>query len=453
MRCLVQFYDEWLDFRIPEMNGLLQLHGLQWDDVCCADNLHLYPVVSDVDDIRHFHILNLPNEDVVRSICARSILVKAVYELWEYGATLSDLIRGTKRLPEAFLRPYTDSNNSWAIHVNSFGRNLTMEQKQDCRENFRFLNFKGPVNVTAAQIELWISLDYSQHRHTIAAVAAASSDFSLEKLNMTDIPTYLGRLVARGGMKEELKIYDLKKRRYLGPTSLDDSLAFILANISGVKSGMLAYDPFVGTASILVALTHFGAFCTGSDIDPRVLRGEMHAGTTSDNDEPAKVNATVTASATATAGETATSSAAAAEPEGRVKDRGVAAATAKKGKQAKAADATKRNIFENFKSYGLPKPELIRMDNHVFDRHFNSSHFRTANNAADPTAPEGYFDVIVSDPPYGIRAGAKKTGKGKPVTYTIPEERRQDHIPSTQRYPVEEVMLDLLHTAARSLVK
>jgi tRNA (guanine10-N2)-methyltransferase len=65
---------------------------------------------------------------------------------------------------------------------------------------------------------------------------------------------------------------------------------------------------------------------------------------------------------------------------------------------------------------------------------------------------EGYFDVIVSDPPYGIRAGAKKTGKVAPVTYTIPEERRHDHIPSTQRYPVEEVMLDLLHTAARSLV-
>jgi tRNA (guanine10-N2)-methyltransferase len=61
--------------------------------------------------------------------------------------------------------------------------------------------------------------------------------------------------------------------------------------------------------------------------------------------------------------------------------------------------------------------------------------------------------VIVSDPPYGIRAGAKKTGRSQPVTYSIPEERRHDHIPSTQRYPVEEVMLDLLHTAARALVE
>jgi tRNA (guanine10-N2)-methyltransferase len=67
--------------------------------------------------------------------------------------------------------------------------------------------------------------------------------------------------------------------------------------------------------------------------------------------------------------------------------------------------------------------------------------------------PEGYYDVIVTDPPYGIRAGAKKTGKNVPVTYTIAEDRRHDHIPRTQKYPVEEVMLDLLHTAARSLVR
>jgi tRNA (guanine10-N2)-methyltransferase len=62
------------------------------------------------------------------------------------------------------------------------------------------------------------------------------------------------------------------------------------------------------------------------------------------------------------------------------------------------------------------------------------------------------FDVIVTDPPYGIRAGAKKSGKKGGVAYTIEKERRFDHIPSTQTYAVEEVMLDLLHTAAKLLV-
>ena len=51
---------------------------------------------------------------------------------------------------------------------------------------------------------------------------------------------------------------DLKKRLYLGPTSLDPSLAMIMANMGGVRKGHLAFDPFAGTASILVALAHFG---------------------------------------------------------------------------------------------------------------------------------------------------------------------------------------------------
>ena len=57
--------------------------------------------------------------------------------------------------------------------------------------------------------------------------------------------------------------------QYIGPTSLDHSLALILANLAGVRQGNLVLDPFVGTASILVACSYFGAFCTGMDIDAR----------------------------------------------------------------------------------------------------------------------------------------------------------------------------------------
>lgn len=191
-----------------------------------------------------------------------------------------------------------------------------------------------------------------------------------------------------------------------------------MANMTGVKKGQFAFDPFVGTGSILVALSHFRCRCVGADIDPRVLRGMMYA-----------------------------------------------------GKADKNTDDTKRDIFENFRVYGLEAPELIRMDNHVLDRHIklkrvginsssssssngNSSSSSGSGNSGNSSCSDsvGMFDVIVTDPPYGIRAGAKKSGKKNPVTYTVSEERRHDHVPSTQHYPVEEVMLDLLHNAARTLV-
>lgn len=79
-------------------------------------------------------------------------------------------------------------------------------------------------------------------------------------------------------VKNLFRKYDLKSRGYLGPTSLDHELAFLMGNLALVKSGMMVLDPFVGTGSILVALGHFGAMCMGTDIDIRVLKGEMYAG-------------------------------------------------------------------------------------------------------------------------------------------------------------------------------
>jgi 23S rRNA G2445 N2-methylase RlmL len=84
-------------------------------------------------------------------------------------------------------------------------------------------------------------------------------------------------------------------------------------------------------------------------------------------------------------------------------------------------DTKKRDIFENFKVYNLEKPELIRMDNHMFDRHIklkpveaisvgikNSDLKRAVDYGEDSDG--GLYDVVVTDPPYGIRAGAKKSG-------------------------------------------
>jgi tRNA (guanine10-N2)-methyltransferase len=39
-----------------------------------------------------------------------------------------------------------------------------------------------------------------------------------------------------------------------------------------VKKGDFVYDPFVGTGSILVAASHYGAQTFGADIDIRIVR-------------------------------------------------------------------------------------------------------------------------------------------------------------------------------------
>ena len=56
------------------------------------------------------------------------------------------------------------------------------------------------------------------------------------------------------------------------------------------------------------------------------------------------------------------------------------------------------------------------------------------------------FDAIICDPPYGVRAGGKKSvAKEHKVMCS------ETHIPSTDPYPFEECLKDLLHLAAKHL--
>ncbi len=68
--------------------------------------------------------------------------------------------------------------------------------------------------------------------------------------------------------------YLLKDRKYIGPTSTDCELAFLMANQGRVSKESVVYDPFFGTGSIMIACAHFKpVVCYGSDIDIRVLQG------------------------------------------------------------------------------------------------------------------------------------------------------------------------------------
>ena len=155
---------------------------------------------------------------------------------------------------------------------------------------------------------------------------------------------------------------------------MDNELSLVMANMALVRKGSVVLDPFVGTGSILVACSNFGAHCFGTDIDVRVLRGKEGS-----------------------------------------------------------------NVFSNFDQYGLARPEIVRCDSSLFARHFQCR------------AP--MYDAIVTDPPYGIRAGARKSGNRRGEAAAVPEELRGSHIPQTQPYPVEDVMCDLLNLAAQNLVR
>jgi tRNA (guanine10-N2)-methyltransferase len=67
--------------------------------------------------------------------------------------------------------------------------------------------------------------------------------------------------------------FELSKRIYLGPTSTDNDLAFLMCNQALVSSGSCVIDPFVGTGGLLIPPASKGAITFGSDLDIRVING------------------------------------------------------------------------------------------------------------------------------------------------------------------------------------
>ena len=75
-RYLIQFRYIYLEFILPEFDSLLTLFGLEPEKVYKKDDYELHTPF-----LRAF----FPNEEVIKKICSRSVLIKAIYELWGFG--------------------------------------------------------------------------------------------------------------------------------------------------------------------------------------------------------------------------------------------------------------------------------------------------------------------------------------------------------------------------------
>lgn len=360
---LCVFYHRLLDYRKPEVESLAELFGAlesaNQDSLEWRLPLHHHPDSP-------FHFVNLPSEDIARNIANRSILVKGIYELWGEGSSYEELREAIIAYPDDRKLPYLSPESTFKITVDSFGKIISFQEQNDRIKGFSYIPFKGRVDLRNPNHKFWLmeTDDYG-------------SKNGLPPIVQKRI--FFGREVGAADRKL-LPTYELKSRTYLGPTAMDAEMAFLMANQALATPGKLVYDPFVGTGSILIAASHFGAMTMGADIDIRVVR------------------------------------------DGRGPD---------------------CNVWSNFKQYGLSMPiSLLRADNNL-----------------PPWRPglKEVFDAIICDPPYGVRAGGRKSGgrkllKGAVGPYTVPIEKRTDHIPSTAPYSLVECVHDLLDLAAKMLV-
>jgi tRNA (guanine10-N2)-methyltransferase len=323
-----------------------------------------------------------PDPDIGETIMSQCTLVRCAVELWGVGDSVESCVASTREFStrnKSAVEPHQAADKTWKITVHALGSTIPVREQERIRSQLSFLEFAGPVRLKDPHSEFLflkeVPLDATGPAGNLTRSGDASSTTSSS--NSTTAPEdptrtshggedrersllacYFGRVL--GGIRTTknragLEQYTLKKRAYLGPTSMDAELAFVMASLGKVKVGSFVYDPFVGTGSILVACALKGAaHVVGADIDIRVLRGRSPT----------------------------------------------------------------ENIQSNFAQFQLPRPELLRTDNAIYHRHYR----RHAT----------LYDAIVTDPPYGIRAGARKCGSKLDQARPVPEDCRSTHIPQTR---------------------
>ena len=326
------------DFRKQELQSLAKLYNIQ----CSFDHSLDSPFV----------IVSLQNDEQARLLVSRSILVKDIYQLLDQAKTLEDLTQKIKSHPSYPFDEYKHSSFRFTFEAYNFRRSL--EEQRTIINSFAHLGWLGKIDMKSPD-------------HTFTFLEEAGRVF---------LARHIGTSV-----RSAIRTYDLKKRGYIGTTSMESEMSLVTANQVLAAPGKLIYDPFVGTGSFLLTSSGFGATTLGSDIDGRQLRG-------------------------------------------------------KKG-----------SIMTNFQDHDLS----LLLDCLVFD----------VKHA--PWHTNFKVDGIVTDPPYGVRAGAKTLGRppsnklfGRTEPSLTPNgtfvHLRENYVPPKKPYELDDLADDLLDYAATYLV-
>ncbi|XP_067839904.1 tRNA (guanine(10)-N2)-methyltransferase homolog isoform X2 [Heptranchias perlo] len=248
-RFLLLLAQENLEFRLPELKSLFSLCD---GKLSCEENF---------DEKSPFWILHIPSEEMAKGIMRRTVCAKSIFELWGQGRTHEELHNSLRNYPADRMIPFLQCGSTYQINVYAFNKTLSHNDRIQKIDNLGFLPFRGTVNLKNPEHVFWLLEDYGTDPNN-----APEKPFCI----------YFGRWLA-DGRRELINLYSVKKRHFIGNTSMDACLSFIMANHAKAGANDLVFDPFVGTGSLLVACAHFGAYVCGTDIDYNIIHGRGKA--------------------------------------------------------------------------------------------------------------------------------------------------------------------------------
>lgn len=150
-----------------------------------------------------------------------------------------------------------DRNVSFRVTVETYNKHFTQKEKVEKIETIGYLPVKGDANLKCPDIE-WYYIEF----------------YGMDPNCVPEEPDNIlfGKCLSYGN-RAMIHEISLKKRKFIGNTSMDAALSLLMANQALVKCGDFVFDPFVGSGSLLVAAAKCGGYVIGADIDFLMLHG------------------------------------------------------------------------------------------------------------------------------------------------------------------------------------
>ncbi|KAF8160674.1 S-adenosyl-L-methionine-dependent methyltransferase [Crassisporium funariophilum] len=356
-RYLIQFAQAHNEFRLPELSSVAELYGIP---------ITLPEEFDNRDPTRPYMVVELEEEEHVRTLARRCILIKSVFEFYGQGSSYEELHAANRQNEPLWTRFVRDT--SFRFLVTAYSHKIPQTRQRDVIESFAYMGFLGKIDMKNPDITLTCFEEYEDHHGTTRVKHEGDGDFR---------QVFFGRLLEEGSARQLIHKFDVKKRAYYGNTSMESEISLLMSNQTLASPGKLMYDPFMGTGSMAYPIAHFGAFVMGSDIDGRQMRGKQ-------------------------------------------KTPGVIRAATQYGVASRILDLSTFDVTHN------------------------------------PWRCGELFDAIVTDPPYGVRAGAKRLGRKRELTAIQKElciqHNDEPYIPPTKPYELSHLATDLV-LLARYLLK
>eukprot|EP00928_Gymnodinium_smaydae_P050346 TRINITY_DN33905_c0_g1_i1.p1 TRINITY_DN33905_c0_g1~~TRINITY_DN33905_c0_g1_i1.p1 ORF type:complete len:515 (+),score=55.51 TRINITY_DN33905_c0_g1_i1:118-1662(+) len=397
------YHRMYFNMRFQELEALASMFGVTSKKTLYVDD----PPPSALSESPIVRVRLPADEARVREMCQRAVLVKLVIDVWGTGGSVNAAVEMACAVDETSLslrREMMAPPRTFMIRVAKFGTSAKADEKRRVMDVMNPL-FRGdePCDLRNPDNVIW-AVEEVAH---LSQLNACNSQPRADPLLVL-----VGRQVAGGRSTDKsthgehafFHVYNLSKRAVLGPATMDNELAFIMANCACARLGSIAMDPFCGTGGILVALSHFRAHVVGSELDRRVIYG---SGIAHVNNAQAMQAVTQHRMQHASDGDTLSRN------------------IAEHGDEC----LENTDIFVNFQQYELPLPEIVLCHNGTLP-------WRAINC--------GWLDCLVTDPPYGIRVASKQ--RQDSVHAALPMSDGSDTV-----YQTNALQHDVLDFAAVSL--